>query len=72
MSTLAVLGCMWGDEAKAKIVDFLGDNADVVVRFKVDPMPGTQYASMTKSMFFHSVPSGILYPGTKCVIGAGA
>ncbi len=71
MSTLAVLGCMWGDEAKAKIVDFLGDNADVVVRFQGGSNAGHTICVDDKKYVFHSVPSGILYPGTKCVIGAG-
>jgi len=62
---------MWGDEAKAKIVDFLGDQADVVIRFQGGSNAGhTIYLNESKYVF-HSVPSGILYPQTMCVIGSG-
>lgn len=71
MSSLTVLGCMWGDEAKAKIVDFLGATADVVVRFQGGANAGHTIVLAEKKYVFHTVPSGILYPGTKCVIGTG-
>jgi adenylosuccinate synthase len=62
---------MWGDEAKAKIVDYLGDNTDFVVRFQGGSNAGHTIVVDGKKYVFHAVPSGILYPGTKCVIGAG-
>jgi len=71
MSNLAVLGCLWGDEAKAKIVDFLGEQADVVVRFQGGSNAGHTIYLDGKKYVFHSIPSGILYPNTKCVIAAG-
>ncbi|MCB5224575.1 MAG: adenylosuccinate synthase [Candidatus Cloacimonadaceae bacterium] len=71
MSSLTVLGCMWGDEGKAKIVDFLGANADVVARFQGGANAGHTIVLQGKKYVFHTVPSGILYPKTKCVIGAG-
>lgn len=71
MSSLAVLGCMWGDEAKAKIVDFLGESADVVVRFQGGANAGHTIVVDGKKYVFHSVPSGMLYPDCKCVIGSG-
>lgn len=71
MPAIAVLGCMWGDEAKAKIVDYLGDNTDFVVRFQGGSNAGHTIVVEGKKYVFHAVPSGILYPGTKCVIGAG-
>ncbi|MDP3113845.1 MAG: adenylosuccinate synthase [Candidatus Cloacimonadaceae bacterium] len=71
MSSLAVLGCMWGDEAKAKIVDFLGADADVVVRFQGGANAGHTIVVNGIKYVFHTIPSGILYPETKCVIGAG-
>jgi adenylosuccinate synthase len=71
MSSIAVLGCLWGDEAKAKIVDVLGECADVVVRFQGGSNAGhTIYLDGTKYVF-HSIPSGILYPQAVCVIGSG-
>jgi len=71
MSSIAVLGCMWGDEAKAKIVDFLGTTADVVVRFQGGANAGHTIHHEGRKYVFHLVPSGILNPATVCVIGAG-
>jgi len=71
MSSLAVLGCMWGDEAKAKIVDYLGSGADVVVRFQGGANAGHTIVLEGRKYVFHSIPSGILNPGCACVIGAG-
>ena len=71
MSAIAILGCMWGDEAKAKIVDYLGDSADFVVRFQGGSNAGHTIVVDGKKYVFHTVPSGILYPKTKCLIGAG-
>ena len=62
---------MWGDEGKAKIVDFLGANADVVARFQGGANAGHTIVLEGNKYVFHTVPSGILYPKTKCVIGAG-
>ncbi len=71
MSSLAVLGCMWGDEAKAKVVDFLGETAQVVVRFQGGANAGHTIVVDGVKYIFHSVPSGILYPECKCVIASG-
>ncbi|MCB5260760.1 MAG: adenylosuccinate synthase [Candidatus Cloacimonetes bacterium] len=71
MPAIAVLGCMWGDEAKAKIVDYLGSDADYVVRFQGGSNAGHTIVVKGKKYVFHTVPSGILYPHTKCVIGSG-
>lgn len=71
MSSIAVLGCMWGDEAKAKIVDVLGECADMVVRFQGGSNAGHTIHLNKKKYVFHSIPSGILYPETVCVIASG-
>ncbi len=71
MSSLAVLGCMFGDEAKAKIVDVMGKDADLVVRFQGGNNAGHTICIDDKKYVFHLVPSGILYPKMKCAIGAG-
>ena len=34
MNNLVVVGCQWGDEGKGKLVDYLGDKADIIVRFQ--------------------------------------
>lgn len=71
MSSLAILGCMFGDEAKAKIVDVMGKDADLVVRFQGGNNAGHTIWIDNKKYVFHLVPSGILYPNMKCAIGAG-
>ncbi|MDY0151203.1 MAG: adenylosuccinate synthase [Candidatus Cloacimonas sp.] len=71
MSSTLILGCMWGDEAKAKIVDYLGNEADYVVRFQGGNNAGHTIVTGGKKYVFHSIPSGILYPQTKCLIGSG-
>ena len=71
MSTTAVLGCVWGDEAKAKIVDVLAVDADYVVRFQGGNNAGHTIRLKDEKYVFHLVPSGILYPGKSCVLGSG-
>ena len=34
MNNLVVVGCQWGDEGKGKLVDYLGEKADIIVRFQ--------------------------------------
>ena len=71
MYSTAVLGCAWGDEAKAKIVDVLAKDADYVVRFQGGNNAGHTIKLKDKKFIFHLVPSGILYPEKICLIGSG-
>ncbi len=71
MSSTAVLGCMWGDEAKAKIVDVLAEKADLVVRFQGGNNAGHTIKLGEEKFVFHLVPSGILYPEKECILGSG-
>lgn len=71
MASILVLGCMWGDEGKAKIVDYLASSADYVVRFQGGSNAGHTIVSGGRKYVLHTIPSGILYPQTKCLIGAG-
>ncbi len=71
MSNIAVLGCMFGDEAKAKIVDVLAANTDIVVRFQGGNNAGHTIILNTQKYIFKLVPSGILYPDKMCAIGSG-
>ncbi len=71
MSTTAVLGCIFGDEAKAKIVDVLSHDADIVIRFQGGSNAGHTIISNNQKYVFHLVPSGILYPQTTCILGSG-
>jgi adenylosuccinate synthase len=71
MSSIAVLGCAWGDEAKAKIADVLSEDVDMVVRFQGGNNAGhTIFLSGTKYVF-HILPCGALNPNTELVIASG-
>ena len=71
MYSTAVLGCAWGDEAKAKIVDVLAKDADYIIRFQGGNNAGHTIKINNKKYVFHLVPSGILYPEKICIIGSG-
>src|SRR5262245_55713574 len=71
MSNLVVIGAQWGDEGKGKIVDILAADADVVVRYQGGSNAGHTVINQRGTFIFHLIPSGILYPGTLCVIGNG-
>jgi adenylosuccinate synthase len=69
--TLVVVGAQWGDEGKGKIVDLLAERADVVVRFHGGNNAGHTLVVGEEKTILHLVPSGVLHPGTVCVIGNG-
>ncbi|GAB4336365.1 MAG: adenylosuccinate synthase [Candidatus Abyssubacteria bacterium] len=71
MPAHVVVGTQWGDEAKAKVVDFLAENADAVVRFNGGANAGHTVAVDDLTFIFHLVPSGILRSRTKCIIASG-
>ena len=71
MGNLVVVGTQWGDEGKGKIVDILARDADVVVRYQGGSNAGHTVINERGTFIFHLIPSGILYPGTLCVIGNG-
>ncbi len=71
MSNVVVLGTQWGDEGKGKIVDLLTPAFDIVARYQGGHNAGhTVYVRGTK-IVLHVIPSGILRPGTLCLIGNG-
>jgi adenylosuccinate synthase len=71
MSTLVVVGAQWGDEGKGKVVDVLAERADVVARYSGGNNAGHTLVLDGKKLVTHLVPSGCMYPGTACVLGAG-
>ncbi|MFC1489721.1 adenylosuccinate synthase [Candidatus Latescibacterota bacterium] len=71
MSVQIVVGSQWGDEAKAKIVDYLAVDSDYVVRFQGGANAGHTVIVDGNEFIFHLVPSGIMYPDKICVIGNG-
>src|SRR5690349_10204039 len=71
MSSLVVLGAQWGDEGKGKIVHIIGKNSDVIVRYQGGNNAGHTVVFDGKHFVLHLIPSGILEPRTKCIIGNG-
>ena len=66
-----VIGTQWGDEGKGKVIDILASRAEVVVRSQGGNNAGHTVVSNGQTYKLHLVPSGILYPETQCLIGAG-
>jgi len=66
-----VVGAQWGDEGKAKITDILAADADLIIRYQGGCNAGHTVVVDNKTFKFHIIPSGILYKGKTCFIGAG-
>ncbi len=66
-----VVGTQWGDEGKGKIIDILASRAEVVVRSQGGNNAGHTVVNNGQTYKLHLIPSGILYPNTLCLIGAG-
>ena len=71
MSTVAILGTQWGDEGKGKIVDYLAQQAQVVVRSQGGSNAGHTVAVDGVEYKLRLMPSGILFKGTLNVVGNG-
>jgi len=71
MANLLVLGTQWGDEGKGKIVDLLTPAFDIVARYQGGHNAGHTVHVRGQKIVLHLIPSGILHPGTLCVIGNG-
>jgi adenylosuccinate synthase len=71
MPATVVIGAQWGDEGKGKVVDLLAERNDVVARYQGGNNAGHTIVAGDEVYKLHLIPSGILYPGTLCVIGNG-
>jgi adenylosuccinate synthase len=68
---VVVIGTQWGDEGKGKVVDLLTERADAVVRFQGGHNAGHTLVIEGEQTILHLIPSGILHPGVRCLIGNG-
>src|SRR6056297_569663 len=68
---VVVIGAQWGDEGKGKMVDYLAEEADLVVRFSGGANAGHTVVYQGETYKLHLVPSGIVYPGKQVVLGSG-
>jgi adenylosuccinate synthase len=71
VSVTSVVGLQWGDEAKGKIVDFLTDSHEVVVRYQGGNNAGHTVKFAGETYKLSLLPTGILRPGVTAVIGNG-
>src|SRR3954469_5647435 len=71
MANVVVVGAQWGDEGKGKIVDWLSEQADVVVRFQGGHNAGHTLVIGGQTYKLSLLPSGVVRPGKRGVIGNG-
>lgn len=71
MKNTVVVGAQWGDEGKAKITDLLATQVDLIIRYQGGCNAGHTVVTDGKTYKFHLIPSGILYGGKTCFLGAG-
>jgi adenylosuccinate synthase len=71
MANVAVVGAQWGDEGKGKLVDWLSERADVVVRFQGGHNAGHTLVIDGVTYKLSLLPSGIVRPGKLSIIGNG-
>ncbi len=68
---VVVVGTHWGDEAKGKFVDLIGQDADVVIRYGGGPNAGHTVIVGDQTYKFHLIPSAILNPRALCILADG-
>lgn len=71
MPCTSVVGLQWGDEAKGKVVDLLTEQHDVVVRYNGGANAGHTVVVGEEVYKLSLIPSGIAWPGLKCVVANG-
>ncbi len=68
---LVIIGAQWGDEGKGKIVDFLANSAELVVRFSGGANAGHTVVIGDETYKLHLIPSGIISPDKTVILGNG-
>ena len=71
MHNAIVVGTQWGDEGKAKVIDYLTQRSDIIVRYHGGANAGHTVIVNNEKFVFHLVPSGIMYPEKQCIVGNG-
>ena len=66
-----IIGAQWGDEGKGKVTDFFSAKSDYIVRFQGGNNAGHTIILDEKTLKLHLIPSGVLHPECKLVIGSG-
>lgn len=68
---VAVVGAQWGDEGKGKVIDVLARQATVVARYQGGANAGHTVRVGGEEFVLHLIPSGVLYPEVRCLLGNG-
>ena len=68
---VVVIGAQWGDEGKGKIVDYLANEAQIIVRYAGGANAGHTIVISGEQYALHLIPSGIFYPDKIAILGAG-
>ncbi|MFH1562810.1 MAG: adenylosuccinate synthase [Nitrospirota bacterium] len=71
MPNIIIVGAQLGDEGKGKVIDFLSEDADVIVRYQGGNNAGHTVVINGQKFVLHLIPSGILHPNKICIIGHG-
>ncbi len=71
MGAVAVVGAQWGDEGKGKVVDLLAARAEVVARYAGGANAGHTLVVGGQKLVTHLLPSGVMQPAARCVLGPG-
>ncbi|HUS80701.1 MAG TPA: adenylosuccinate synthase [Armatimonadota bacterium] len=71
MTVTVIVGAQWGDEGKGRVVDYLAERADMVIRFQGGDNAGHTVVNARGRFALHLVPSGIFHPGAYCLLGPG-
>jgi adenylosuccinate synthase len=71
MSVIAVVGAQWGDEGKGRVVDYLAQDADLVVRYGGGNNAGHTVVNPHGHFKLHLIPSGVFFPATRNLLGNG-
>ena len=72
MSCKVAIGAQWGDEGKAKMIDYFTNDSDIIIRYQGGANAGHTVVVNKKKYIFHLVPSGVLHKDKICVIGNGS
>jgi adenylosuccinate synthase len=68
---VVIVGSQWGDEGKGKIVDVLAERVDIVARYQGGANAGHTVHVGNDEFVLHQIPSGILHPERRCLLGNG-
>jgi adenylosuccinate synthase len=68
---VVIVGSQWGDEGKGKIVDVLAEDIDIVARYQGGANAGHTVHVGDEEFILHQIPSGILHPRRRCLLGNG-